>query len=125
MSRDSTHTHLHLHASSQADLLEAFTNAQSKLPAETIDVPPHHQPLNPEDEDDIVPDQHAAFGIQRATQQRQQRRREGWRDWGLGGFLTEGPPKKEGGGGVRVPGAGGFGAGFGGSGAASGSSMPR
>jgi len=31
-------------------------------------LPLHHQPLNPEDEDDVVPDQHAAFGIQRANQ---------------------------------------------------------
>ena len=41
---------------------------------------PQHQPLNPEDEDDVVPDMHAAFGIQRATQKQKE---PGWRDLGL------------------------------------------
>lgn len=41
---------------------------------------PQYQPPNPEDEDDVVPDQHAAFGITRAME----RRRDAvWRDLGL------------------------------------------
>lgn len=36
--------------------------------------------MNPEDEDDVVPDQHAAFGIQRATQRPKE---PTWRDLGL------------------------------------------
>lgn len=40
--------------------------ASSYLPIEEIYVAPQYQPLNPEDEDDVVPDQHAAFGISRA-----------------------------------------------------------
>lgn len=36
------------------------------LPFEEIQLPPHLMPVNPEDEDDVVPDMHAAFGIQRA-----------------------------------------------------------
>lgn len=43
----------------------------SFLPFEEISLPPHLQPLNPEDEDDVVPDMHAAFGINRALGQGQ------------------------------------------------------
>ncbi|KAK4982353.1 hypothetical protein LTR66_009328 [Elasticomyces elasticus] len=86
MSRDSSFTYIHLHHSHHADLLEDFT--RTKLPAEDIYVPPQHQPLNPEDEDDVVPDQHAAFGIQRATQQR---REPAWKDLGLEEMMEQGP----------------------------------
>ncbi|KAJ5121456.1 uncharacterized protein N7515_009417 [Penicillium bovifimosum] len=52
----------------------------SYLPIEDIYLPPQHQPPNPEDEDDVVPDQHAAFGIARAMERR---RTAIWRDLGL------------------------------------------
>jgi len=56
------------------------TTIPSFLPIEDIYVPPQYQPPNPEDEDDVVPDQHAAFGITRAMD----RRRDAvWRDLGL------------------------------------------
>ncbi|KAI4256703.1 MAG: hypothetical protein L6R42_006064 [Xanthoria sp. 1 TBL-2021] len=58
------------------------------LPPEPIYVAPHHQPPNPEDEDDVVPDQHAAFGIQRATQAK---REVAWRDLGLQELMERGP----------------------------------
>jgi hypothetical protein len=81
MSLDSSHTYLHHHHSHHADLLEDFTHpATSHLQPDEIYLRPEHQPLNPEDEDDVVPDMHAAFGIQRATQQRKE---PGWRDFGL------------------------------------------
>ncbi|KAK7192160.1 Apc13 domain-containing protein [Paraphaeosphaeria sporulosa] len=80
MSRDSSATYLHFHASHHADLLEDFTQSINQLPAEEILVPQHLQPLNPEDEDDVVPDQHAAFGIQCATQGKKEIH---WRDLGL------------------------------------------
>ena len=60
--------------------MEDFTQSNSQLPDEDILVPHHLQPLNPEDEDDVVPDQHAAFGIQRATQGKKEIH---WRDLGL------------------------------------------
>ena len=87
-------------------MLEDFT--RTKLPAENIDVPPQHQPINPDDEDDIVPDQHAAFGIQRATQKT---REPMWRDLGLESLMTDGPPSKTDqqratGGSSQVPGVG-------------------
>lgn len=56
------------------------TTTPSFLPVEDIYVLPQFQPPNPEDEDDVVPDQHAAFGITRAME----RRREAvWRDLGM------------------------------------------
>lgn len=58
-------------------------------------MPPQHQPLNPEDEDDVVPDQHAAFGIQRATQAR---REIAWKDLGVEALLDKAPNPGE-----RVP----------------------
>ncbi|KIW64677.1 hypothetical protein PV04_09595 [Phialophora macrospora] len=39
------------------------------LPFEEVALPPHLMPINPEDEDDVVPDMHAAFGINRALNQ--------------------------------------------------------
>jgi hypothetical protein len=88
-SRDSTATYLHMHQSHHADLLESFTNpTSSQLSPEDIYVPPHLQPVNPEDEDDVVPDQHAAFGIQRATQTKKE---PAWRDLGLDELMRRGP----------------------------------
>lgn len=69
-----------------ADLFEDF--CKDKLPSDEIYVPPQHQPINPEDEDDVVPDQHAAFGIQRATQKS---REPAWKDLGLGELMKKGP----------------------------------
>ncbi|KAL6709228.1 hypothetical protein ACN47E_002044 [Coniothyrium glycines] len=89
MTRDSTATYLHMHHSHHADLLEQFTNlTSSQLAPEDIYIPPHLQPVNPEDEDDVVPDQHAAFGIQRATQDKKE---PSWRDLGLEELLRRGP----------------------------------
>lgn len=60
-------------------------------------------PVNPEDEDDVVPDMHAAFGINRALGQGQegagsggggagQTREPAWRDFGLE-ELVRGAPR--------------------------------
>ncbi|KAH9877816.1 hypothetical protein J1614_003033 [Plenodomus biglobosus] len=87
--RDSVATYLHMHHSHHADLLEQFTNlTSSQLTPEDIYIPGYLQPVNPEDEDDVVPDQHAAFGIQRATQTRKE---PTWRDLGLDELLRRGP----------------------------------
>lgn len=77
-SKDTTRTPLHLHFPHHADLFEDFT--RTHLAPDEIYVPPQHQPLNPEDEDDVVPDQHAAFGITRAMGAN---REPAWRDLGL------------------------------------------
>lgn len=90
-----------MHQPRTADLFEEF-NRPPQLPNEEIYVPPHHQPPNPEDEDDVVPDQHAAFGITRATQAR---REAAWKDLGLEELMRRGPVKE----GV---GAGGMGSGW-------------
>ncbi len=71
------------------DLFEDF--CKDKLPDDDIFVPPHNQPLNPEDEDDVVPDQHAAFGIQRATQKVKE---TAWKDLGLSDLMKKGPAQK-------------------------------
>ncbi|KAF2112876.1 Apc13p protein-domain-containing protein [Lophiotrema nucula] len=113
MSRDSSAHYLHLHHSHHADLLESFTHpASSTLSPEDIYVPPHLQPVNPEDEDDVVPDQHAAFGIQRATQSKKE---VSWRDLGLEELVRRGPGGSEGSGGIGI-GVGGSGTGTRGSG---------
>ncbi|KAI9799841.1 MAG: hypothetical protein M1833_003763, partial [Piccolia ochrophora] len=65
MSKDSNRTYIHLNQPRVADIFEDFT--RDRLPLDDIYVPPAYQPINPEDEDDVVPDQHAAFGITRAT----------------------------------------------------------
>ena len=54
-------------------------------------MPPQHQPPNPEDEDDVVPDQHAAFGITRATQAK---RESAWKDLRLEELMSKGPTGK-------------------------------
>ncbi|KAI0123068.1 Apc13p protein-domain-containing protein [Xylariales sp. AK1849] len=87
MNKDSSYTHVHMTSARQADLFEDF--CKDRLPADDIYVPPQHQPINPEDEDDVVPDQHAAFGITKATQGK---REPAWRDLGLGELMKRGPP---------------------------------
>lgn len=75
-----------MHAARDTDLFEDF--CKDKLPADDVYVPPHLQPINPEDEDDVVPDQHAAFGIAKATQKS---REPAWKDLGLGELMRRGP----------------------------------
>ncbi|ETN44811.1 uncharacterized protein HMPREF1541_09686 [Cyphellophora europaea CBS 101466] len=84
------------------------------LPFEEIALPPELMPLNPEDEDGVVPDMHAAFGILRAlgppghaangtgavgygqqaggeeSRAGAQRGEETWRDLGMEGVLASG-----------------------------------
>ncbi|KAK0739291.1 Apc13p protein-domain-containing protein, partial [Apiosordaria backusii] len=85
--KDASYTYVHMHRSSHADLLDEFRK-DSRLPQDDIYVPPHLQPVNPEDEDDVVPDQHAAFGIQKATQKVKE---PAWRDLGLEELMARGP----------------------------------
>jgi hypothetical protein len=87
-SKDSNHTYVHFNRARDADLFEDF--CKDKLPDDEIYVPPHNQPINPEDEDDVVPDQHAAFGIQRATQKPKE---TAWKDLGLAELMKKGPDK--------------------------------
>ena len=92
MSADSSHTYVHLLSPHHADLFEAFTQKSTLPQPDEIFVPPQYQPPNPEDEDDVVPDQHAAFGIQRATMQK---REPAWRDLGLRELMEKGPKADE------------------------------
>jgi hypothetical protein len=51
-SKDSSYTYIHFNRPRDADLFEDF--CKDKLPDDEIYVPPHNQPINPEDEDDVV-----------------------------------------------------------------------
>lgn len=51
-SKDSSYTYVHFNRPRDADLFEDF--CKDKLPDDEIYVPPHNQPINPEDEDDVV-----------------------------------------------------------------------
>ncbi|ROT38969.1 hypothetical protein SODALDRAFT_332411 [Sodiomyces alkalinus F11] len=99
MNKDASHTHIHFHRARDADLFEDF--CKDRLPNDDVYVPPHLQPINPEDEDDVVPDQHAAFGITKATQERKETT---WKDLGLASLMVQGPKSGRGKqGGSRLP----------------------
>ncbi|KAK8041225.1 Apc13 domain protein [Apiospora phragmitis] len=106
MNKDGHFTQVHMTRARDADLFDDFTHDQ--LPADDIYVPPQHQPINPEDEDDVVPDQHAAFGIAKATQKQ---REPAWRDLGLHELMKKGPSAARVGRGGATVGSGGFGSG--------------
>ncbi|CAK7234738.1 hypothetical protein SCUCBS95973_009036 [Sporothrix curviconia] len=91
MNKDGCYTSVHMHNPRTADLFEDV--CKDRLPNDDIFVPPQHQPINPEDEDDVVPDQHAAFGIQRATQAV---REPAWKDLGLSQLMRKGPKRPAG-----------------------------
>ncbi|KAH8166352.1 hypothetical protein CIB48_g1898 [Xylaria polymorpha] len=86
LNKDGCYTYVHMQRPRDADLFEDF--GKDKLPDDDIYVPPHHQPINPEDEDDVVPDQHAAFGIQKATQRSKE---PAWKDLDLAELMKKGP----------------------------------
>ncbi|KAI1633542.1 Apc13p-domain-containing protein [Biscogniauxia mediterranea] len=103
LNKDGCYTYVqHASRARDADLFEDF--CKDRLPDDEIYVPPHHQPINPEDEDDVVPDQHAAFGIQKATQRGG--REPAWKDLGLAELMRKGPAPAR----AVVGGAGGAGA---------------
>ncbi|RPA79198.1 hypothetical protein BJ508DRAFT_416131 [Ascobolus immersus RN42] len=84
MSKDSNRNYVHWNLDGRvSELMDEF--CRDKLPPDDIYVPPHHQPINPEDEEDIIPDQHAAFGIQRAQQKKKEK---AWKDLGLQDLVT-------------------------------------
>ncbi|KAL2176456.1 Apc13p protein-domain-containing protein [Thermothelomyces heterothallicus CBS 202.75] len=86
MNKDACFTYVHMHQSQHADLFEEF--CKDKLPKDDVFVPPDLQPINPEEEDDVVPDQHAAYGVQKATQKA---REPAWKDLGLSELMARGP----------------------------------
>ncbi|KAH9910109.1 Apc13p-domain-containing protein [Xylariomycetidae sp. FL2044] len=97
MNKDGCYTYIHMSRARDADLFDDF--CKDKLPDDEIYVPPHNQPINPEDEDDVVPDQHAAFGIAKATQRS---REPAWKDLGLATLMTKGPQPTLGGAATRA-----------------------
>lgn len=90
LASSSSTTHMYGHnANNQTVTYGSSSPAQipSFLPIEDIYLAQQYQPPNPEDEDDVVPDQHAAFGITRAMERR---RETVWRDLGLEGLVARG-----------------------------------
>lgn len=87
MSKDSERSHVHLAMPRTALLFEDWN--KHKLEFDDILVLPEHEPVNPEEEEDIVPDQHAAFGIAKSQQIR--RRQAAWKDLSVKGLLFNGP----------------------------------
>lgn len=74
-------------------LASATTHASGALIAhDELDVPAHLLPPNPEDEDDVVPEMHAAFGIVGAMGGRGER---AWRDFGALEEMVKGVGVKE------------------------------
>ena len=61
-----SHNTNHANHSASADNSGMVSLPGHFLPYEEIPLPPELMPLNPEDEDGVVPDMHAAFGILRA-----------------------------------------------------------
>ncbi|KAK9462192.1 Apc13p protein-domain-containing protein, partial [Lipomyces oligophaga] len=59
--RDSSRSHIHMDHPYSALFFEDWVS--KRLPDDNIAIAPEYEPINPEDEDDVVPDQHAAFGI--------------------------------------------------------------
>lgn len=104
--KDGCYTYVHMQRPRDADLFEDF--CKDRLPDDDIYVAAQHQPINPEDEDDVVPDQHAAFGIQKATQRS---REAAWKDLGLSELMSKGPAAAAGAGGAGGGGQGGGGKG--------------
>ncbi|KAI1328768.1 Apc13p protein-domain-containing protein [Xylariaceae sp. FL0255] len=86
LNKDGCYNYVHMQRLRDADIFEDF--CKDKLPDDEIYVPLHHQPINPEDEDDVVPDQHAAFGIQKATQRTKE---PAWKDLNLAELMKKGP----------------------------------
>lgn len=62
---------------------------KSKLEFDDILVLPEHEPVNVEEDEDVVPDQHAAFGIAKSQQSR--RRPTAWKDLSVKDLLYNGP----------------------------------
>ncbi|KAL4901590.1 Apc13p protein-domain-containing protein [Aspergillus multicolor] len=85
--------HTVTYGSSSPALIPSF------LPIEDIYLAQQFQPPNPEDEDDVVPDQHAAFGITRAMERR---RETVWRDLGLETLVANGGISGKGNGPAKV-----------------------
>ncbi|KAF3930508.1 hypothetical protein ABW19_dt0201150 [Dactylella cylindrospora] len=61
MSRDSNRTsrvvsYVHFRLPRIVEQYEDY--CRDKLPHDEVYLPPEHQPINPEDEDDVIPDQH-------------------------------------------------------------------
>lgn len=86
--RDSVRSHVHLTAPRTAVFFEEWMKL--KLEYDDIIVPPENQPINPDDDDDLIPDQQASFGVLKSQQQRAAAQAT-WKDLRLKELLHRGP----------------------------------
>lgn len=88
--KDSDRSHIHLTVARSAVLFDDWM--KTKLSFDDILVPSEHQPISPEDDDDVIPDQYATFGI---TKNQQKLKEPAWKDLALNELLNNAPPKDE------------------------------
>lgn len=88
--KDSDRSHIHLTVPRSAIFFEEWM--RSKLEFDDILVLPEHEPVNPDDSDNAVADQQAAFGISKVQQKDKP---PAWRDLGLEELLNRGPEEED------------------------------
>ncbi|CAN6624280.1 hypothetical protein TRVA0_009S03092 [Trichomonascus vanleenenianus] len=84
--RDSERSHIHMTLPRTAVYFEEWM--KSKLEFDDIIVPPEHQPVNPEEEDDMITEQQGMMGIARSHQKAAE---PAWRDLALNDLLNNAP----------------------------------
>lgn len=85
---DSERSHIHLLQSRIALFFDEWN--KHKLEFDDILVAPEHEPINPEEDDDVIPDQqHASFGL--AKSQQNKLNRSNWKDLRTKELLFQGP----------------------------------
>jgi hypothetical protein len=84
---DFERSHIHLSQSRISLFFDEWNKC--KLEFDDILVAPEHEPINPEDDDDIIPDQqHASFGLAKSHQNNS---RSHWKDLKTKELLFQGP----------------------------------
>lgn len=83
---DSERSHIHLSQSRISLFFDEWNKC--KLEFDDILIAPEHEPINPEDNDDIIPDQHASFGLAKSHQNNN---RSHWKDLQTKELLFQGP----------------------------------
>ncbi|KAF8450033.1 Apc13p protein-domain-containing protein [Kalaharituber pfeilii] len=92
MSRDSNRTYVHFNNPRTAELFEDF--CRDKIPNDDVYVPPHHQPINPEDEDDVIPDQHVYKLPLESHELFKKTHETAWKDLGLQDLMKKAPAER-------------------------------
>uniref|UniRef100_A0A060T2Q4 ARAD1A10373p n=1 Tax=Blastobotrys adeninivorans TaxID=409370 RepID=A0A060T2Q4_BLAAD len=84
--RDSDRSQVHLRDPRIVEVFEEWM--KSKVEFDDIIVPPEHEPADTDEDDELAPDQYAAFGI---IKSRQKASEPVWKDLGLRELAESGP----------------------------------